>query len=211
MVGRSIRRHALLLLLTALACTTACSDLKSANPKQVFPDRAVAEVAEAAAAGDTARVDTLIQSGANPDAIGDKGISLLKWAMLNQNKRGFEGCSRPARIRPTPTNQAIPSCTMRQKPRMPGISTWRPAPIRIWCLSGDTSLHVAAEINQNRFVLDLLDAHADPAVLNQQHVTFQRYLYMTPENLLTGDARRQRERVTSWPGCCSSCALWYSP
>jgi ankyrin repeat protein len=65
-------------------------------------------------------------------------------------------------------------------------------------LSGNTSLHVAGQINAMQFVLDLLDGHAGTTVLNKQHATFQPYFYMTPANVLSDDARLARERVTSW-------------
>ena len=236
MVIRRVRRYALLLLLAASTCA-ACSDSKSVSAKQVFSDPAAAQVAEAAASGDTARVDTLIKSGANPNAIGDKGVSLLQWAMLNQNKPGFEALlaagadpahadesgdtvmhyaakandawyldvllahgvdlnASNARTGATPMMSAMMGDRIEQFHKLLAAG----ADPNLVNLSGDTSLHVAAEINDSQFVLDLLEARADPAVLNKQSVTFQRYLYMTPAKVLSADARRQREQVKSWLG-----------
>jgi uncharacterized protein len=63
---------------------------------------------------------------------------------------------------------------------------------------GNTSLHVAAQINAFQRVLDLLQAGADPVARNQQGRTFQRYLYMTPEKILSEDGRRGREAIAAW-------------
>jgi hypothetical protein len=63
---------------------------------------------------------------------------------------------------------------------------------------GNTSLHVAAQINAFQRVLDLLQAGADPITRNQQGRTFQRYLYMTPEKILSEDGRRGREAIAAW-------------
>ncbi|HWL84976.1 MAG TPA: hypothetical protein VNO21_04205, partial [Polyangiaceae bacterium] len=63
---------------------------------------------------------------------------------------------------------------------------------------GNTALHVAGQINAGQYALDLLDAGADPSSVNRQGVTFQRYLFMTPEDILTDDARRQRGAVRTW-------------
>ncbi|HWL88114.1 MAG TPA: ankyrin repeat domain-containing protein, partial [Polyangiaceae bacterium] len=63
---------------------------------------------------------------------------------------------------------------------------------------GNTPLHMAAKINANRFVLDLLNAGADPNLRNRQGATFQRYMNMTPTTSLTADARQQRETVVAW-------------
>ena len=63
---------------------------------------------------------------------------------------------------------------------------------------GDTPLHVAAKINAFARVLDLLEAGADPRATNKRGTTFQKYLDMTPTDLLHDEARRQREAVHTW-------------
>jgi len=63
---------------------------------------------------------------------------------------------------------------------------------------GDTALHMAAKINDGAAVLALLQAGADPLARNRRGVTFQRYLAMTPERVLSADARRQRQAVDEW-------------
>ena len=63
---------------------------------------------------------------------------------------------------------------------------------------GETALHLAASINETARVLQLLEAGADPSAKNAQGVTFQRYLFMTPERSLNATTRAARERVRGW-------------
>ena len=63
---------------------------------------------------------------------------------------------------------------------------------------GDTPLHVAAKINAFARVLDLLEVGADPRAKNQRGATFQTYLERTPADIMTDDARRQREKIQAW-------------
>ena len=64
--------------------------------------------------------------------------------------------------------------------------------------TGNTPLHVAAQVNEPALALELLQAGADPQARNAQGATFQRYLFMTRSALLSTDARRQREAVEAW-------------
>ncbi|MCL1635808.1 ankyrin repeat domain-containing protein [Luteimonas sp. SX5] len=57
---------------------------------KTFTDPATALLADAVKAGDAARMKELIAGGANPNAQGEKGITLLQWAMLNQSRDGFD-------------------------------------------------------------------------------------------------------------------------
>lgn len=56
--------------------------------------------------------------------------------------------------------------------------------------TGNTALHLAAQINQPWHALTLLRAGADPTARNAQGKRFDRYLFMTPEHLLN---RRNKE------------------
>jgi uncharacterized protein len=87
MRGRLLR-YAPLLPLVALACA-ACSNAGTLATR-VFTDPVAAQIAEAAAANNAARIRKLIEGGADPNAIGDKGTSLLQWALLNRSKAGME-------------------------------------------------------------------------------------------------------------------------
>jgi ankyrin repeat protein len=64
--------------------------------------------------------------------------------------------------------------------------------------AGDTVLHLAAQTNSFRAALTLLAAGANPAARNHQGVTFQRYLSMTPANVLTAEARSDRDAIATW-------------
>jgi len=64
--------------------------------------------------------------------------------------------------------------------------------------TGNTPLHVAAQINEPARALELLEAGADPQARNAQGATFQRYLFMTRTALLKAEARRDREAVEAW-------------
>lgn len=63
---------------------------------------------------------------------------------------------------------------------------------------GNTILHVAAQINDAPRVLRLLLQGAPAGARNRQGKTFQTYLFMTQERLLTIEARRARRAVAEW-------------
>ncbi len=63
---------------------------------------------------------------------------------------------------------------------------------------GNTPLHLAAQINAPARVLDLLKAGAPPKARNLQGQTFQPYLFMISDRLLTAKARRALQDVTRW-------------
>jgi len=55
-----------------------------------FTEPRAAELADAAKAGDADRVRELVAAGADPNARGAKGLTLLQWAMLSQQPAGVE-------------------------------------------------------------------------------------------------------------------------
>ncbi|WP_394830704.1 ankyrin repeat domain-containing protein [Pendulispora rubella] len=207
----------------------------SVDATQVFTDPQAAQVAEAAAKGDTARIEQLIKAGANPNAVGDKGTSLLEWAMLTKNKASFETLLN-AGADPTHTDEQgdtvmhyaakandaayldvliahrvdvnVPNPVSGATPLMGALMAEREVQFHkllqaganpnVTDRAGNSPLHVAAKINENQRVLDLLKAGADPLAKNRQNLTFQRYLTMTPSNILSADAKRQREEVVTW-------------
>jgi uncharacterized protein len=63
---------------------------------------------------------------------------------------------------------------------------------------GDTPLHIAGQINKPWHALDLLKAGADPLARNAQGQTFQRYLFMTKDTLLTRERRKGRQAVLDY-------------
>lgn len=64
--------------------------------------------------------------------------------------------------------------------------------------AGNTALHQAAKTDDTQRVLALLQAGVDPSAKNAQNATFQRYLFMTPERVLSPQARRGRASIREW-------------
>lgn len=79
-----------LMLLVAIGITlTACSDSKL-SARKLFPDKLERNLAEAAAAGNTNLIDNLLSKGVDVNSTGEEGVTPLAWALLKQNKVGFE-------------------------------------------------------------------------------------------------------------------------
>ncbi|MDA3833193.1 MAG: hypothetical protein PF495_07325 [Spirochaetales bacterium] len=56
----------------------------------LFLDELACELAEAVASGDTNAIDAAIEKGADVNYVGKDDITPLAWALMNQNKVGFE-------------------------------------------------------------------------------------------------------------------------
>lgn len=64
---------------------------------------------------------------------------------------------------------------------------------------GDTPLHVAAQINDYRSMIDLLNAGADPTIRNRSGKTFAPYFAIGPkESMMNSDAKAARRAVRDW-------------
>jgi ankyrin repeat protein len=61
-----------------------------------------------------------------------------------------------------------------------------------------TPLHHAALMNSFSRILPLLQAGAPPETRDHLGQTFQKYFFMTPEEVLSDDARRVRAEVVAW-------------
>lgn len=78
---------------------------------------------------------------------------------------------------------------------------WAGADPNIADATGNTPLHVAAQINKPWHVFTLLVNRADPAdpfLRNAQGQTFQRYLFMTEDRLLNKHTREGRQLVLDY-------------
>lgn len=64
--------------------------------------------------------------------------------------------------------------------------------------AGNTALHIAAQINKPGLVLELLEAGADPNIRNHQQRTFQSYLFMSDEKVLSRRTRTEMTAVIDW-------------
>ncbi len=230
-------RIAAFLSLMLLACA-ACARQGTSAPMdtaKTFHDSASAVLADAVKAGDAARIKELVAGGANPNAQGEKGLTVLQWAMLNQSRDGFDALlaagADPARgndngvtavhlaamadtdyylrkLLEKGVSPDTPNTVTGATPLMAALMAERAdhadallkagAKIAAADRQGNTALHLAAKINETGRVLQLLEAGADPNAKNAQGVTFQRYLFMTPETSLNLKSKREREQVREW-------------
>lgn len=90
----ALRLAPLALSLTLIACAAApgCAkerlQMDPSLAHQAFPDDRMAQIAEAVARGDATRIRQLAQ-GVDLDAQGDKGVTLLEWAIYSQSTEGL--------------------------------------------------------------------------------------------------------------------------
>jgi ankyrin repeat protein len=83
-------------LTSVSGCATAAKpeapwdSFRVSNAYAIFADRKVAELAVAAAKGDTKSVDRLVADGANVNAVGEYAQTPLFWSLYAHNKKGFQ-------------------------------------------------------------------------------------------------------------------------
>lgn len=87
--SRAFVRAAALGLCLLAAAASAQPGVRSMQARDVFASAASAELAQAAADGDAARVRALVQAGADPDARGERGITVLQWALYQRSVPGL--------------------------------------------------------------------------------------------------------------------------
>jgi ankyrin repeat protein len=132
-VASTLFASALVALVALLAHWTFAA-VTDADPNTIFPDAKSAELARAVAAGDAARVKALVAAGANPNARGDREVTMLQWALLQQSPRGMQALLE---------NGADAS--------QPGVG-------------GATVVHMAAMATDPAYLKILLEHGADPNV-----------------------------------------------
>jgi len=91
--ARRTARQPLALALSSLmliACSACAQQETGPMTQQTFSDPVAAQLAQAAKSGDAARIRELVAGGANPNAHGNNGTTMLEWAMLQQSRAGFE-------------------------------------------------------------------------------------------------------------------------
>ena len=64
--------------------------------------------------------------------------------------------------------------------------------------TGNTPLHQAAKIDQPQRVLELLKAGANPSAANVTGATFQYFLFLPPDKMVTPEVRHGRDAVRKW-------------
>ena len=96
-MARPVTRRTVLyaaLPLTLVALIKGHDLMQNTPPGKYFPDPRVAELAEAAAHGNVARVQTLVAGGVDPNARGDQGVTPLLWATHIGNTAGMAALMR---------------------------------------------------------------------------------------------------------------------
>ncbi len=89
--ARSALARALVLSSLMLFMCSACAKQGTAPmTNQTFSDPVAAQLAQASKSGNAALVRELVAGGANPNAQGEHGVTLLEWTMLQQSRKGFE-------------------------------------------------------------------------------------------------------------------------
>ena len=133
-------RKILLVLLAGLAgpgCAKEDLLKHKVDVHEVFSDTRVVELAEAIADNDAKRVHLLAKS-TDLRAHGDKNVTLLEWAIVNQSKRAFEALLEEG-----------------ADPTLPGIDN-------------STAAHMAAMVNDPYYLRVLLERGLDPNLQDQR-------------------------------------------
>ncbi|MBI5773159.1 MAG: ankyrin repeat domain-containing protein [Verrucomicrobia bacterium] len=77
------------ILLVTLGLIGESTAAESTKASDYFPQKRQAELAVAAEKGQTSKINTLLQAGADVNARGKDGMTVLLWCYLKQNKKGF--------------------------------------------------------------------------------------------------------------------------
>jgi ankyrin repeat protein len=119
-----------------MAFASACTDKPSSQALEAFPSPDAARLADAIMADDPSRVKALLKSGANVNATGEGGRSLLEWSIFKQRPKAFAALLA-----------ASPDLTIADA-------------------QGDTALIVGAKDDDASYVNALLEKKADPNLIN---------------------------------------------
>ncbi|MGO4774177.1 ankyrin repeat domain-containing protein [Lysobacter sp. 2RAB21] len=185
------------LALAGVACRGEAMDAK-----QAFPDPRSAELAQAAADGDAARVRSLVQAGADPNAHGDRGVNLLQYAMLAHSPSGLQALLDNGADPSWPGmggSTAVHGAAIANDPQyLDLLLAHRADPNTAHAETGETPLADAAGPRYQAQFDALLKAGADPRARNRQGASFQAFLFKLPDDKLNPQARRERAAVVAW-------------
>lgn len=202
--------------------------LKMMNANEFFKDKQVVALADAVQKGDSKTIKALVAEGISPDSIGEDGSSLLYWAILTQSTKGFTAlldaganptlCDKDGNTMLHTTawikdisylkillkhgvDPNIKSCLGESTPIYAAVEDEHfvlllesGANLNAKNVVGNTILHSASP----RFIVQLLKAGANPLTKNKRGDTFQAYFFMTPESVLSEDAKQDRVWVKNW-------------
>ncbi|NZA26166.1 ankyrin repeat domain-containing protein [Luteimonas sp. SJ-92] len=147
-------------------------------------------------------MEALLDAGADPAQPGIDGDTVIHLAAMANDAqylelllaRGADPGARNAVTQATPLASALRGKREAQLQALLDAGADPNAADR----GGNTPLHQAAKYNDPVNALKLLEAGADPNARNVQDVTFQRFLFTTREDVLSGEAKRGRERIRDW-------------
>ncbi len=132
-------RATVIVLAAALVCLASGCSAMTEDPRDVFTGDRTVQLARAVAAGDRDRFDDLIDNGAEVDARGTDGTSLVQWAVESRSLAGLDALL---------DHDADPEQKgRRDEPAPYSTATWEADP---------------------RFLRALLEAGADPDVRYRQ-------------------------------------------
>jgi uncharacterized protein len=147
----------------------------SVDAKVVFPDPRIAALAEAAADGDTSRIRELVQAGTDPNAHGNKGTTLLQWALFNRSTDGLAGLltvGADARAADSSGATVVHYAAMANDPAyLEVLLAHRADPNAPNAVTGDTPLMSALMGNREEQFRALLAAGAKPDLADRMDNT----------------------------------------
>lgn len=146
--------------------------------------------------------EALLAAGADPTRGDSDGNTAVHLAAQANTKYWLDTLLARGASPDTPNTvtQATPlmSALMTERPENADLLLKAGAKLDAVDRQGNSALHVAAKINEMGRALQLLEDGANPNLKNVRGSTFQRYLFMTPDNVLNGETRRQREAIKDW-------------
>jgi len=196
---------ALLCVTIALGCSpfgpqSIAKQVKRMEPQEFFGDPLQARLAVAVDQGDAAAVDAAVRDGADVNARGKDGFSLLYWAMARDRVAGFEalvksGADLTAEYRDP---EQVPDPRDRDWIMRLTLTADNPEFLRIAMRHGFDPDYVRSEKYQETLLFFAARGHAEPAMAALLEagadINHQDHLGMTP---LMGAAFR-RDYATVW-------------
>jgi hypothetical protein len=195
-------RATVIVLAVALVCLVSGCGAATEDPRNVFTGDRTIQLARAVAAGDRDRIDDLIDRGAEVDARGTDGTSLVQWAVEARSLDGLDALL---------DHDADPEQEGRKDEPAPYSSAaWEADPRFLRALLdagadpnaidrlGENPLFNPARANEGGILLVLLKAEANPRHSNPRGDTFQEYYFGFPDNILNDRARSERKQIIEW-------------
>jgi uncharacterized protein len=210
---------------------------------QIFHDPRTAALADAAARNASREMKAILKQGADPNARGEKGLTLLGWTLRRDSRDAFETLLDAGADATVPEHDlsrtpdadsgrtVVHYAAMNDDPIYlemllahhvsPDVHTPEGVTPLVAAIMSDCDKHfhrlIAAHANVNtadtlgytplqdavlsnsfQRALDLLNAGADPTARNKLGKTFQAYLHLTPERVLSKQGREVLAQIDGW-------------